>query len=132
MRHAHVERSRLQEERVTAMQTLIRLTRLLGGDSQRRAGLVNRRRALVLDKKLVDEKPHRPVEFVMLVRCGFVHGGIPSGDASAYLGGANALNRRPLYATAAVILPRRRIVNALKMSVMPWSSAQMPAKISRV
>src|SRR4029077_19580887 len=107
-------------------------TRPLDGDSQRRAGLVNRRWALVLDKKLVDEKPHRPVEFVMLVRGGFVHGGIPLGDASAYLGGANALNRRPIYATAAVIFPRRRIVNALKMSVMPWSSAQMPAKISRV
>ena len=132
VRHAYVERSRLQEERVTTMQTLIRLTRLLGGDSQSRGRLVRRWRALALDKKLVDEKPHRPVEFVMLVRCGFVHGGIPLGDASAYLGGANALNRRLLYATAAVILPRRRMVNALKMSVIPCSSAQIPPKISRV
>jgi hypothetical protein len=107
MRHAHVERSWLQEERMTAMQTRVCLTRLLDGDSQRNAGLVKRWKALALDKKLIDEKPHRPVALVVLGRYGFVHFGTPSGAASDLVNDACVLDRCALYATEAVILPRR-------------------------
>src|SRR5262245_59219532 len=66
MRHTHFERSRLQKERMPAMQTLVRLTRLFDGNSKRRGHLLWRWRTFVLHEKLVDEKPHRPVALVLL------------------------------------------------------------------
>src|SRR5262249_19676026 len=90
---AYVERSRLQVERMPLMQTPVCLARLLNGDAKRQGGLVRGRRAFALNEKLIDEKPHRPVAFVLLVGYGFVHWRIPSGDICIIAGVANALNR---------------------------------------